>query len=104
MGCLLEYKADSFYLGSLAEPMSCIVGAYHAQYHTHGGSYIHNMGIVEGGSIALLAAAGPMGLGAIDYAVHNPRKPKLLVVTDIDDARLKRAASISVPKKRRNSA
>ncbi|MDR2135299.1 MAG: zinc-binding dehydrogenase [Treponema sp.] len=97
MGCLLEYNADSFYLGSLAEPISCIVGAYHAQYHTRGGSYAHQMGIAEGGSLALLAAAGPMGLGAIDYAVHNPRKPKLLVVTDIDDARLRRAASIFSP-------
>jgi threonine dehydrogenase-like Zn-dependent dehydrogenase len=97
MGCLLEYRADNFYLGSLAEPISCIVGAYHAQYHTQGGSYIHRMGIVEGGSLALLAAAGPMGLGAIDYAVHNPRKPSLLVVTDIDDARLKRAASLFSP-------
>jgi threonine dehydrogenase-like Zn-dependent dehydrogenase len=97
MGCLLEYKADSFYLGSLSEPISCIVGAYHAQYHTYGGSYTHNMGIAEGGSLSLLAAAGPMGLGAIDYAVHNPRKPKLLVVTDIDDTRLKRAASIFSP-------
>jgi threonine dehydrogenase-like Zn-dependent dehydrogenase len=52
------------------------------------------MGIVEGGNMALLAGVGPMGLGAIDYAIHNPRKPKLLVVTDIDDARLARAASI----------
>jgi threonine dehydrogenase-like Zn-dependent dehydrogenase len=98
MGCLLEYKADNFYLGSLSEPISCIVGAYHAQYHTQGGSYVHRMGIVEGGSLALLAAAGPMGLGAIDYAVHNPRKPGLLVVTDIDDARLKRAASLFSPR------
>ncbi|MDR1128737.1 MAG: zinc-binding dehydrogenase [Treponema sp.] len=97
MGCLLEYKAGSFYLGSLSEPISCVVGAYHAQYHTRGGSYAHNMGIVEGGSVALLASAGPMGLGAIDYAVHGDRKPKLLVVTDIDDARLRRAASIFSP-------
>jgi threonine dehydrogenase-like Zn-dependent dehydrogenase len=97
MGCLLEYRADNFYLGSLAEPISCIVGAFHAQYHTQGGSYVHQMGIVEGGSLALLAAAGPMGLGAIDYAVHNPRKPALLVVSDIDDTRLKRAASIFSP-------
>ena len=35
-----------------------------------------------------------MGIGAIDYAIHCDRKPGLLVVTDIDDARLKRAASI----------
>jgi threonine dehydrogenase-like Zn-dependent dehydrogenase len=97
MGCLLDYKADSFYLGSLAEPISCIVGAYHAQYHTKGGSYIHEMGITEGGSLALLASAGPMGLGAIDYAVHCGRKPGLILVTDIDDARLSRAASIFSP-------
>jgi threonine dehydrogenase-like Zn-dependent dehydrogenase len=55
------------------------------------------MGIVEGGAMALLAGAGPMGLGAIDYAVHCDRKPGLLVVTDIDDARLARAASIFSP-------
>jgi threonine dehydrogenase-like Zn-dependent dehydrogenase len=94
MNCLLEYKADNFFMGSLSEPMSCVVGAYHAQYHTRGGSYTHQMGIVEGGSIALLAGVGPMGLGAIDYAIHNPRKPSRLVVTDIDDKRLARAAQL----------
>ena len=52
------------------------------------------MGIVEGGNLAILAGAGPMGLGAIDYAIHCDRKPGLLVVTDIDQARLDRAASI----------
>ncbi len=94
MDCLLEYKADNFFLGSLSEPVSCIVGAFHAQYHTKGGSYVHDMGIVEGGSMALLAGVGPMGLGAIDYAIHAPRKPGTLVVTDIDDARLARAESL----------
>jgi threonine dehydrogenase-like Zn-dependent dehydrogenase len=63
-------------------------------YHTRDGEYVHDMGIVEGGKMALLAAVGPMGLGAIDYALHCERRPKLLVVTDIDDARLKRAESI----------
>jgi threonine dehydrogenase-like Zn-dependent dehydrogenase len=52
------------------------------------------MGIAEGGSLALLAGVGPMGLGAIDYAIHNPRKPSRLVVTDIDDKRLGRAAQL----------
>jgi threonine dehydrogenase-like Zn-dependent dehydrogenase len=94
MNCLLDYQADNFYMGSLAEPVSCVVGAFHAQYHTTGGSYVHRMGIVEGGSLALLAGVGPMGLGAIDYAIHNPRKPARLVVTDIDDARLARAAQL----------
>ena len=94
MGCLLPYKGEGFFYGSLAEPMSCIVGGFHASYHTTAGSYVHEMGIVEGGNMALLAGAGPMGIGAIDYALHCNRKPKMLVVTDIDDARLKRVAEI----------
>lgn len=93
-GCLLAYQGDAYFKGSLAEPMSCIVGAFHASYHTRPGSYDHQMGIVEGGSMALLAGVGPMGLGAIDYALHCDRRPARLVVTDIDDARLARAASI----------
>ena len=94
MNCLLDYSGDNFYMGSLAEPVSCIVGAFHAQYHTTGGSYVHSMGIARGGSLALLAGVGPMGLGAIDYAIHNPRKPSRLIVTDIDHARLERAAQL----------
>jgi len=103
MNCLLDYPGDNFYMGSLAEPVSCIVGAFHAQYHTKGGSYVHSMGIAEGGSLALLAGAGPMGLGAIDYAIHNPRKPFRLVVSDIDEKRLERAARfLSVEEAKRN--
>ena len=103
MDCLLEYPGDNFFMGSLAEPVSCIVGAFHAQYHTKGGSYVHSMGIVEGGSLALLAGVGPMGLGAIDYAIHNPRRPSRLVVTDIDDKRLKWAAQVlSVEEAKKN--
>ncbi len=93
-GCLLNYASDAYFYGSLAEPMSCIVGAFHANYHTKNGSYVHNMGIVEGGCLAILAGAGPMGLGAIDYAINCDRKPKMIVVTDIDNARLARAAEI----------
>ena len=93
-GCLLRYSGDAFFYGSLAEPMSCIVGGYHATYHTKAGSYLHMMGNVEGGAMAILAGAGPMGLGAIDYAIHGDIKPSLLVVTDIDSARLARAAEL----------
>ena len=94
MDCLLKYESDTFFYGSLAEPLSCIVGTFHAFYHTRQGSYVHDMGIVEGGNMAILAGVGPMGLGAIDYALHCNRRPRLLVVTDIDEARLKRAARI----------
>ena len=95
--CLLPYRNEHFFYGSLAEPVSCIVGGYHVNYHTTPGVYEHRMGIVPGGKAILMAAAGPMGLGAIDYAIHCDRKPSLLVVTDIDTARLTRAASILTP-------
>ena len=92
--CLLSYHNDAYFYGSLAEPVSCIIGGYHTNYHTNNSTHLHTMGIVEGGNTILMAAAGPMGLGAIDYAIHCDRKPTLLVVTDIDNARLDRAASI----------
>jgi threonine dehydrogenase-like Zn-dependent dehydrogenase len=103
LDCLLPYDGKAFFYGSLSEPMSCIVGTFHAQYHTKGGSYVHDMGVVAGGKMAILAGVGPMGLGAIDYAIHCDRKPSLLVVTDIDDARLERAESIyTVEEAKRN--
>ena len=94
MKCLLPYKGDAYFYASLAEPMSCIIGAFHANYHTTTGVYEHSMGVVPGGSMAILAGAGPMGLGAIDYAIHCERKPGLLVVTDIDDVKLRRASEL----------
>ncbi len=95
--CLLPYDGDAFFLGSLAEPMSCIVGAFKANYHCKPGSYVHKMDIVESGNMAILAGTGPMGLGAIDYAIHRDRRPSTLVVTDIDNNRLQRAKSICTP-------
>lgn len=97
LGCLLKYDGDAYFDASLAEPMSCIIGAFHASYHTTMGSYDHHMGIVDGGKLAILAGAGPMGLGAIDYALHADRRPGLLVVTDVDEARLTRAKSLFPP-------
>jgi len=94
---LLQYDGEAFYPASLSEPMSCIVGAFHASYHVPPGTYNHIMGIKEGGNMAILAGVGPMGLGAIDYALHQPRRPGLVVVTDIDDNRLSRAAGLFPP-------
>ena len=95
--CLLPYDGEAFFPASLSEPMSCIIGAFHASYHIPPGTYLHNMGIRKGGKMAILAGVGPMGLGAIDYALHQEKKPALLIVTDIDENRLTRAASIFTP-------
>jgi L-sorbose 1-phosphate reductase len=97
MDCLLPFNGKEFFLASLSEPMSCVIGAFHANYHTRSGSYLHEMGIKEGGNLAILAGVGPMGLAAIDYALHCDRKPRLMVVTDIDQTRLDRAAKLHSP-------
>ena len=95
MGCLLPFKGDGFYPASLSEPLSCVIGAMHACYHTTPGSYVHKMEIKDGGRLALLAGVGPMGLAMINYVLHREdRHPSLFVVTDIDQARLDRAARL----------
>ncbi|MBR4779454.1 MAG: zinc-binding dehydrogenase [Bacteroidaceae bacterium] len=97
-GCLLHYHGEGFFPASLSEPMSCVIGAMHANYHLTPGSYVHNMEIRDGGRMALLASVGPMGLAAINYVLHRPdRHPSLLIVTDIDQGRLDRAASLYTP-------
>ena len=91
--CLLAYKGEGYYPASLAEPLSCVIGAMYANYHTTPGSYVHKMDIVEGGKMAILAGVGPMGLAAINYVLRrNDRKPSICVVTDVDQTRLDRAA------------
>lgn len=94
LGCLLEYKGRAYYEASLAEPMSCSIGAFHAAYHTRMGVYEHQMGIRENGKLAIMAGAGPMGLGALTYALHCDRRPSLIVVTDLNESRLKRAGEL----------
>ena len=95
LNCLLSYEGEGYYPASLSEPLSCVIGAMHANYHTTPGSYVHKMDIVDGGNMALLAGVGPMGLAAINYVLNRPdRRPSLFVVTDVDQVRLDRAASL----------
>ncbi len=103
LGCLFEYKGDSYFEASLAEPMSCSIGASHAAFHTKMGVYHHEMGIKEGGKMAILAGAGPMGLGMIDYTLHGDRRPSMLVVTDLNEARLTRARQLFTEEDAKNS-
>ncbi|MEG1981267.1 MAG: zinc-binding dehydrogenase [Clostridia bacterium] len=98
-GCLLKYNGSAFFYGSLCEPLSCIIGGFNASYHTTLGSYTHKMGIKKGGNLAILAGGGAMGLAATSLAINSENAPLLIVVTDIDKERLKRASSI-LPVKR----
>jgi threonine dehydrogenase-like Zn-dependent dehydrogenase len=98
MGCLLVYNGPGYFPASMAEPFSCVIGAMHANYHTKPGSYVHDMEIVDGGKMAILAGVGPMGLAAINYVIQREdRRPSLMVVTDIDQTRLDRAAHLYSP-------
>jgi threonine dehydrogenase-like Zn-dependent dehydrogenase len=77
--------------------MSCIIGGYHANYHTNKQNYNHAMGTKEGGNILIMGGCGPMGLGAVSYGLRFENKPKRIVVTDLDDAKLARAAQVISP-------
>lgn len=74
------------------EPLSCVIGALDSQYHVPLGTHTHEMGIKENGNLLIMAGTGPMGLLAVDYALHNPdKKPKHIVVTDRHQDKLDRA-------------
>ena len=94
LDCVLRYSGEAFFLGSLTEPMACVIRAFRSSYHCEPGAYVPRTGIVDGGNLALLAGCGPMGLGAIDYALHGPRAPRLLVMTCRNEARLRRARAV----------
>ncbi|MGX7262866.1 zinc-binding dehydrogenase [Enterococcus crotali] len=92
--CLIPYKGETYFEGSLIEPLSCVIGAFEANYHLIEGSYEHKMGIKEDGHLLIMGGTGPMGLLAIDYALHGPITPKKIVVTDMSDEKLKRAEKL----------
>lgn len=94
-GFLIKLQSDAFFKGSLIEPASCVLRGYKASYHLD--VDIPTMNIKEGGKVAILAGCGPMGLVAIDIALHGDIKPSLVVVTDIDEDRLRRAEQIYDP-------
>ncbi len=94
-GFLMKLNSDSYFNGSLIEPASCVIRGFKATYHEDGDTHI--TGIKEGGKTIILAGCGPMGLEAIDIALHGNRKPSLLVVTDLDQERLERAEKLFSP-------
>ena len=92
-GYLMKLQSDSFFKGSLIEPASCVIRGYKGSLHldADGKPYTN---IKEGGKVAILAGCGPMGLVAIDLALHGQVKPSAVVVTDVNESRLERAREI----------
>ena len=95
-GYLMKLESRAFFNGSLIEPASCVIRGYKASYHLD--KNLHPVeGIKPDGKVAILAGCGPMGLVAIDIALHGSVKPSLVVVTDLDQKRLDRAKEIFNP-------
>ena len=92
-GCLWTHEGDSYFESSVAEPMCCVICGYKTNYHVKD-RYEHVMGTKAGGSIAILGGCGPMGLGAVSYALAIENKPAKVIVTDIDDTKLARANEV----------
>ncbi|MCF6269874.1 MAG: zinc-binding dehydrogenase [Melioribacteraceae bacterium] len=99
MDCLIPCYGDTFYKVSLAEPVACLVAAFKEQFHYDRNQYVHKMGIEEDGNLAILGGCGPMGLAAVDVLLNSERKPKLIVVTDVDQNRIERARKLFPTKK-----
>ena len=95
---LIKLDSDCFFKGSLIEPASCVIRGYKANIHLDN-DLMPYTNIKPNGKVAILAGCGPMGLVAIDLALHGDIKPSLLVVTDIDENRLERAKQIFNPEK-----
>ena len=94
-GYLMKIHSKAFFSGSLVEPVSCVLRGFKETFHIQ--QEHHVTGLKEGGKLAILAGCGPMGLEAVDCALHGDWKPSMIVVTDIDQTRLDRAAQIFDP-------
>ena len=79
--CLIPYDGQTYFEGALIEPLSCIIGAFNANFHLKQNSYEHIMGIKPNGNLIILGGTGPMGMLAIDYALGGPIVPQKVVVT-----------------------
>lgn len=94
-GCLIKYRGDGAFRGSLTEPLSCVLAALRSSYHLNGRA--HEMGIKKGGKTILLGGAGTMGLCMVNCVLSSDRRPELLVAVDTDPAKLSRASRIIPP-------
>lgn len=87
-GYLLPFDGDAYFKASMAEPISCLISALRSSFHLAPNNKDHMMGLRPGGSMAILAGCGPMGLGAAEAAMALDNRPARIVLTDIDEKRV----------------
>ena len=100
--CMLPYDGEGYFKGSLVESLACIIRGYKGFYHTDYTNYVRTDGAKEGGRIAILGGAGPMGIGAVELACGYANVSQV-IVTDLNDERLAFAqekSSVESAKKR----
>lgn len=90
---LIKINSEAYFNGSLIEPASCVIRGYKASNHLDE-KLLPYTNIKPNGKVCILAGCGPMGLVAIDIALHGDIKPSKVVVTDISEQRLTKAKQI----------
>lgn len=94
-GCLLPYRGESYFEAAMAEPLSCVVAGFKANFHLRDrNDYDYVMGVKHGGAMAIIGGTGPMGSLAIDLAIHGKKRPGVLVVTGRTQEKLDRLAKL----------
>lgn len=96
-GCLVPYKGESFFEGSLVESLGCCLRGFKGMYHTDYETYTRFDGTKRGGKIAILGGAGPMGIGSAELS-SGYAGASLCVVTDVNAERLAYAKGKCSPK------
>lgn len=92
--CFFEVDFKSYYEVSVVEPLYCVIGGYNANVHTVSNSHQPLYSTKPNGNISILGGCGPMGIMAISYACAKKNPPKRVVVTDVDDVKLKRTETL----------
>ncbi|MBR6585483.1 MAG: zinc-binding dehydrogenase [Firmicutes bacterium] len=82
----------------LVESLGCIIRGYKGLYHTDYTNYVRTDGAKQGGRIAILGGAGPMGIGSVELALGYAGV-KQVIVTDLSQERLDFAAQKCSPEK-----
>ena len=85
--CMISYTGDSFFTGSLVEPIACVLRAYKAFHHSDRDTLEISMGVKKGGRLAILGGAGPMGMVAVEIGKKCMDVSEIVVV-DVSEERL----------------
>ena len=95
-GCVIPYRGESFFDGSLVEPIGCVLRGFKGFYHTDYSNYVRTDGAKRGGKLAILGGAGPMGIGAVLLGIGYAGCSEI-VVTDLSADRLAYAEAKCTP-------